>query len=333
MNIVRIKEINDDSLLSMAEVLYRCFKASTYFINEKVRRHFITKEKLDDVLTALIRHDKAYKDMFILLQGKGAVGIAQLAHLEFDSKIFRKKMGRLSIHLADEADFSIDDGRQAVRALIAQAAKEGFEHISSKLNISQQKIMPSLERESFYFVGGLITFVYVKGKTRISKWKSLYRVRPARAADKAILMKIAHGSFTKSRFYNDPSMDHKRCNSFYKNWVNNCFEARWARKVIIAEDSKKKVAGFITYKGDADIKKNLHIIKGGNGLSACVPTAKGAYLSLLSSTIENDAAREKPDFVEYETQLDNVDVIRIWQRFGLEFGRVEMVFHKTMGSL
>lgn len=67
----------------------------------------------------------------------------------------------------------------------------------------------------------------------------------------------------------------------------------------------------------------------GRGLSAVLPEAKGAYVSLVKAAIQNIFLHY--DYLEFDTQLTNYEVIKVWQKFGFDFIRAKHTFHKRLG--
>ena len=60
------------------------------------------------------------------------------------------------------------------------------------------------------------------------------------------------------------------------------------------------------------------------------PKAKGTYVSLVKAAVKEVTLCY--DCLEFDTQLNNYEVIKVWQRFGFDFIRAKHTFHKWMGK-
>ncbi|HNX91439.1 MAG TPA: hypothetical protein PKG81_06255, partial [Candidatus Omnitrophota bacterium] len=211
----------------------------------------------------------------------------------------------------------------------SNARDHGYEHLAIKARVEHIPIIMAAENCGFRTVSATTTYLYIKNITKPPKWKYLFKIRTAVPTDKSALMRIASESFSHTRYYNDPFFSKDKCGMLYRKWVENCFDKDWSSNVLVATNSNKDPVGFITYKVDPELENATGVRRGGTGLSACLPHAKGAYLALMAHLMNDVPAKEIP-FGEYTTQLENIEVIRAWQHFGLEPGKNEIALHLTL---
>ena len=328
MNILPLKSIKDRHLSAQVRAVYFSHKMTSFFTNKKILKLIPDGVTVERLFQASSIPDKLRPGFFVLADKDSIAGISYFEKLPFESRIFKKNMGRLVVYIPVEADMDIKYIKKLIHAAEKTAGAAGFDHLSVKTDMQDKKLINSLELGGYVFVSGLTTYLYIKNRTNFAKWKFLYNTRPAEQKDRPALIDIAAGAFTDTRFYYDPDLDDKSSSRLYKEWIKNCFDKDWAESIFVAESAKKEVVGFITYKVDKELRK-AGILKGGSGLSACKPNASGAYTSLLLAA-KNDGLRNNLDFVEFTAQSGNLEILRIWNKFGLDPGRIELVFHKSI---
>ena len=303
--------------------------AEEFFPNPRIAKRVLftnpPKESLDIYFSALLNENIS----LAILDNNDVRLLGTLKPMPFESGIFGKNMRTLKIYKNKTIKVSLNEKLDFIDQILKISIKNGIDHLSCKLNCGELQTAQTLERCGFSMVSNLLTYLYVRNSTKLPSWRSLYSIREANSSDKDAVCSMTKGAFPRTRFYNDPCLDAEACDRLYEKWAANCFEKNWASNIFVAENSKGTVVGYLTYLIDPNIKKFFGAIKGGNGISSCLPEAKGAYPALLAHSIL-DVPKYDASFCEYTTQAENTEVIRMWQKFGLEYGKSELVFHKGL---
>lgn len=329
MKISRIDTLNTPEVFQRSKELLLNNIPEIFFPNPRVARRVLTKnpakENIGEYFSSIMLKNptfSAYSEDDVLLVGS-------LESMVFESSVFEKNMAALKIYENKQKTSSLSEKNEFLNKILDFAGENGIEHLSCKLSSEKISTAKSLEMSGFFLTSNLVTYLFLKGATEIPSWYSRYLVREALPNEKEKVLELAWKSFRGTRFYNDHTLKSEQCDELYLRWVRNCFDLGWASAIFVAENSKKDIVGFFTYLIDPRVKEFFGIIKGGSGISACSPLAKGAYLSLLESSIK-DVPKVNGFLGEFTTQAENSEVIRVFQKFGLEFGKSELVFHKAL---
>lgn len=258
--------------------------------------------------------------------GKETVGLVILEFLPWDTKHFRMKMARISYLMANK-DYSqaLAIKNKLLSSLFELCRKEKIVYLSCRIDINDISSIHALEMNGFRLMDTLVTFAFIKGKHKIPEIKTIYPVRKCRAKDLPHLMEIAEKSFTDDRFHLDPCILKEKADSLYSEWIKNSFEQK---ETIFVAVSGNKPRGFLTYKLYKDLAKITGYKIMGRGLMAVEREAKGAIISLMKATFKD--VRKNYDCVEYDTRLNNYEVIHICQKLGLDLVRAKYTFHKWL---
>ena len=63
-------------------------------------------------------------------------------------------------------------------------------------------------------------------------------------------------------------------------------------------------------------------------MAACEPTAKGAYISLIQTSLDLDLQKTGADFIEYTIPLENLELMKVYNRLGFALGKIDHTFRK-----
>jgi dTDP-4-amino-4,6-dideoxy-D-galactose acyltransferase len=178
------------------------------------------------------------------------------------------------------------------------------------------------ENAGFRLVDIRVTLTRRRGAPipRPRRRESPISVRELRSEDGPTLIRIARESYRMSRFYSDGRFPQERCADLYQIWTEKSIDGS-ADVVLVAEADGAPV-GYIT----CDINDGrigwISLIAVEPG-----PRAQGAALELSDAAIawfERNGARR----VEGATQGRNLAAIRILERYGFLFKKLELWFHK-----
>jgi hypothetical protein len=328
-NICKITALKNSLAFKQANDFYRDHKFSSFFPNKKVQNKFLTAS-LFKKIAKKIAIPEIIKDNFHCLLNKNSISaLATLTPLPFETSIFGFNCGELTLFTNSSTRISSKNIRLLIHAVLSEAPKDFYQHLTVKINASSINTIIALEKEGFYYTGGLSTYVGYNNNFKPARFRHLYNVRKSKNTDKRSIEKISSKAFSKTRYYNDPGLKNSACNILYKEWAANCLNKKWATDVFIAEGSNRTVSGFIAYQLDKELFEISGIKKGGTGLAACKKTSPGAYIALLSYAYMN-GIEQGYDFVEFTAQLDNYEIIRIWQKFGLSPAKTDFCYHKCL---
>lgn len=97
---------------------------------------------------------------------------------------------------------------------------------------------------------------------------------------------------------------------------------------LLLPKKKSEAVGFLTFKLNEELEKLTGNRIAGRGLSAVSPRVKGVYPCLVKAAIQDIILNY--DCLEFDTQLNNYEVIKVWQRFKFGFIRAKYTFHKWL---
>lgn len=157
-----------------------------------------------------------------------------IAELEWDSKFFRRKIGKLT-EVPPE---------NKLKKLIQQAYKFEYAYLTCRVIIEGMSKIQILEDHGFYMTD--IGLMWEKKIDEILEPGIL--VRSATIKDAPMLKSMVRGLFKDSRFYNDPFFTCEEAERFYQTWIENMVRDREIETFLV-EDS-----GFIICK---KLSKNM----------------------------------------------------------------------------
>ncbi|MFH1440437.1 MAG: hypothetical protein ABIH18_00110 [Candidatus Omnitrophota bacterium] len=264
--------------------------------------------------------------IFVCSDKKNIRGFAVLKYLEWDSKHFDQDMRQIT-YLITKEDYSeaIKIKSSLLKAILKYNKKIDNAHLSCKIDTLDITSIHVLESFGFKLMDTIITWVF-KPVINFPKYKNIYKVRDFQEKDLEELMDLAKHRFSMNRFHLDPNIPNDKADKMYAEWVKNyCLNsAKGNTKVKVAEN-KNGVAGFLGYRLNEGIKKTTGHRIIGQGLMAIKPSAKGASINLINTTIKDVILNY--DFAEFDGLITNHEAIKIYQAFNFEIIRSKHTFH------
>lgn len=297
---------------------YRVFK-------DKVIEEYLFKQIGNSVLKN--------KDAIVVFakEREEIVGLVSLVNLSWDTELFDFKMANIS-HLLIDNSYKYENSfeiKHKLMSFILQLCKnENIKHLSCRIDTSDFSSFHVLEKCGFKIMDTIVTYIFNGFKHNIPNVKELYKVRLFRNNDLNALLKLTTGSFLKNRFYKDIHLPKEKVDKLYREWVKNYCSNLENNRAFVAE-KKDEIIGFAIYKKNRELEELCGIKIFGSGLSAVSPQAKGAYPALVKAVIR-DFISLSYVIAEFDTQVNNYEVIKIWQRFGLDFVRSKYTLHKWL---
>ena len=306
---------------------------SHYEFNDYRNYPLFTKTMLDDYLftqvSDLLLKDK-HSYIAVAKNKKKIVGLVSLVKLPWETRYFGFKMAEIR-HLI--ANGSYDEKIRINDALlwfISQICKkEKVMHLSCKVDAEDFSGIHCLERTGFRLMGSAVTYVFEKG--RIPKFKERCTVRMFKKKDMKAAINLLKTTAIKGRFQIDPYIPKQKANEFYVEWIRNCSRRLWADEVLVAERGKE-IVGFLAYQLNKELEKATGIRCFRANFAVVSPRGVGSFIALLKVATVRGRDVLRADLAEFETQVYNYSIIRVFQRLKIGIGRCRYSFHKCFGK-
>lgn len=247
----------------------------------------------------------------------------------FNSDHFGIKMGNMEIHeTEDSKHFTVDEYYAILNDVMEQAVKEGFQHLTCKIDPNYKTSIYALQKHQFLLVDTLVTACYDFSREHTGERKMTCEVGDCREEDIARLKEIAKISYKMDRFHSDPSLANDLCDQYYEKWIENCCHG-FVDKVIVGYVNGQ-AAGYATCKwktGDPYIEFVLAAVDPevrGLGVHNTMKYAEIAWATEL--------AQKNPNIkgILDGTQLGNIAVQRTWSKVGFIPYSSRYVFQKRL---
>ncbi len=320
---MKIELLHPDSDLNDVTALIK-----GYQYNDFKTYRIINKEHKDEYLLRKIFELKRQRHSWVLIakEDNKIAGLISLNLLKWDTKHFGVKMGKIS-HIISAYDYeeALRIKNELLKPILKICRKEHFAYLSCKVDVEDLSSVHVLEESGFKIMETVMTFAFKSVRHKIPNIRTIYRVRKYKSIDLPFLMEIARTSFLSDRFHLDNLIPKEKTNSLYSEWIKNSSST----DTVFVATSKNKPVGFFTYRLYEDLANISGFkIMGNNGLMAVSSCAKGAIIGLMKATFEDVISNY--DCVEYHTQISNREVMRLFQKFNLDFVRAKYTFHKWM---
>lgn len=237
-------------------------------------------------------------------------------------------MGRLMLGDGATAD--------TVRAALAEAGRDGFRHLMTRLSPKAVERIEWLRRAGFSLMDTLVTLeLPLNGRTvppEPARTAYAQTVRHAAPGDQTPLMAIAREAFADrtiwlDRFHADPGLRaNGRADELYAQWIANSVAPpsapeSMADQVLVTVSDRGALTGFITCQRHAD----------GHGivpLNAVERAARGhgVYRVLVHHALRWFREQQVPRLT-VRTSVTSLAVQRTWIRFGALPMATEHTFH------
>lgn len=269
---------------------------------------------------------------YLVKDGAEAVGLATLRMLPWDKQIFAKEMAAIDYLMAIgnyEERVSILDG--LLSKLITRCKDLKIEHLSCRVDTADLVCIHALEEAGFKLMDIIVTYCFDFAKSSLKELEYPFRIRSQEEEDIEPTVALSKLSFQNyiDRFHSDPTLDNQSCDQLYAEWARNSCVGLVADQVFVAEDNGK-IVGFSTCKFHKEVNRFIdHKI--GEIVLVCVsPKARGSgvYTSFIHHGLR--WFREKVDFVQVVTQINNTFVQRAWSNLGFRLIGSRSTFHKWL---
>lgn len=258
---------------------------------------------------------KELKDGFqIILNGSKIISEVKLD--VFNSSVFSLKM--CNIHINNSKYIS----ENLLDKIINRSMEKGFEHLSIKVDTTSIDLILLLQKKGFILVDTLVTYLRLPQDNNIDIANDYIKINENKVLDLEKLKKMGKDSFSITRFHNDPYLFKDASNEYYSLWIENSVKG-YSDNYYVATLNGIEVGFLSTKKIDEKIMIDLNLV-------SKEYRKKGIYSTLLSRVI-NEANLENKSII-VGTQLNNLNVQSVWNKFGFKIFDSKYVFHKKINK-
>lgn len=280
-------------------------------------------------------------------------GLACFDHLAWESEIFDRKMGSISMIVATGGT---EEARPTYETLLTTvlraAAADGCQHVACRVRVEDIVLTHCLEHAGFLLADTTFEFGWKPERIRIEEkpnswivtdvfnrqtriFKLAATVRPFTEADLPAMKALAREAFTKrtrTRYTADETLPLERTGELYARWLENSFQGTFADVVRVAEDENGPI-GFETMKIDRELSEALGLKIALFGIAAVAPTRKGR--GVLASThcdVLRWCGQNGVKFARGRVLVDNYSMQKLCLITGASVTAVFHTLHKHLGN-
>lgn len=253
--------------------------------------------------------------------------LAALKPLPWDSSIFGIRMGHIPLFVhPGEGSAARADIPALLDTLFAACRAAGIVHLNVKADADDLSLVQCLEGKGFYLTDTIVTYIFIPRRQELGHGKYLFKTRLYKPEDHDAVLHVASEAYRNfiGRYHADPHLPREACDRLYQVWARKLLDGGIAETIIVAE-RKGNVVGFLGYRMKQDILEATGVKCVGGGLGGCTPEGFGAYTAIIEEAMREGMHRY--DMQDFETQLNNVNIIRIYQKLNFEYARAKHTFH------
>ena len=253
--------------------------------------------------------------------GEKPIGLVRMMGLPWDSAVYERKMARIT-HICGELTV------EALRRILAQT---DFDHVALRVDASDVHTQRLVTRVGFFPADSILTYLYHPAsddppKPADGRFRRSCNYRKYEPADRDRILRLTSRMYARNpgRFHADPAL-RDRASQRYVHWASK-YLAGEADSIWVSE-FRGRVVGFLAFRYDRVLYERFGIGCFGAGLGASMG---GDYEGLLRHALINtkDISWQ---CAEFDAQVDNYPVHRIYQSLNLEYVRAEYTFHWHRG--
>lgn len=239
---------------------------------------------------------------------------ATVSELEFDSRIYNRKMGRLWLLLP----LGGEGRRAAVRELVAEvtggASAVGYRHLCARVPATEHETVHTLEHAGFRSMGMQITLGTRCGSTVSPLPADGLVLRSFVPEDLPALQEFSAEAFSQSRLFVDPDLPREKTKLLQQKWLENDCAGR-AAKVYVAQLDGRPVGYIACLLHEAVPERGIGSC-GDIDLVAVSPRARGRGIGMALVREALVWFGSRTERVIVKTQLTNYPAIGLYQRAG-----------------
>lgn len=281
------------------------------------------EEKIGEYLHAYFGSTK--KNFFISMPGKACIF---LVPSEWDTEVFERTSARASFTFLEPQEMKYAEG--LTDAFLDTCGKNKIKFVVASVNTRNVAFLDALIKRGFQVFSVHCKYQYSRRKGA-PEIKPLYRTRPFREDDYGDLEKIVKTKLVSDKFgghFNlDPHLGPDAIERLYSSWLRTAVSTN-RDNLIVTENSQGEIGGFLLFSFDEILNKVSGIRVIGRGLTAVLDAFRGAEVSLSRAVF--DITDRHFDFAEFDTQVYNYAMLKIWQYFRLKPVNSEYILHRWL---
>lgn len=248
-----------------------------------------------------------------------------LKHLDWDSRHFGLKMGKILPFITPDANPHNKKTLQLAQTLLDDLLKEArnadYSYLSVLVHPQDTVGQLTLSAAGFELMDTTVLYsLDLKNLPKASNTEknSKVNIRKADEKDLLCLQNIAETCFGNrqyniNRFNSDPNLDQEKVKDLYKQWLYNSLGGRNMADVVFVAEKDNKIAGFVTLQLDPD--KKLADIP----LNAVNPeySGLGIYKQMIDHVVDY-VSKNNFETLEIWTHATNFAVHKTWRKMGAD---------------
>lgn len=245
-----------------------------------------------------------------------AEAMRKIQYLDFDSKIFGLKMGKI---LVPNGGLKTEE----LYEILQTAIREKYDHLFVRVNTQDTETLFALLKCGFYITDCLVTFsLDLQGYIpRSVKEVTIYeRIDDEKKVSQ--IKEISKSSFKYDRFHSDPNLPKEKSDELNSVWAEN--DVRGRSLVTLLKERGNSILGFVTINKKDDHHAYIDLI-------AVRENCRGQGIgSALVDASLNWLKEQGFKTVTVGTQIANVPAIRLYERRGFLLTHSQYSFHKFL---
>jgi len=326
-------EINQNQMSLVESVLADSpFKPYRYIIDSKGEndsKEFWSEKVVEDL-------EKSPTYLITESSQSSMDGFAIINALDWDSKIFNKRMAILSeFVLNPKIENKAWVADQILQRSILKAKDEGFEFLMCKAYTDDTITIHALEKAGFLLVDTLLDYEVdfrkvVFNKIPVPEVAQEVKIRFAREEDSEELAELARAAFANhfGRYHSDPRISRELATQVYVEWMNSSLHG-YADYFLLAEIGQR-IVGLSTWKKPSALESKLPLRLGHFSIGAVHPAFYGKKLFSILTYQGMKLLQPDIDVIECLTHVNNYAVQRTFNRLGWQIGDARHSFHKWL---
>lgn len=261
---------------------------------------------------------------FITFVNRRLNSIVSIKYLEFDSKIFNKKIGLLNV---DYGKLDRIYSKELMKKIEIFCVEERYKCLFTKSSPADYGYIHMLEDVGFNLMDSIIT---LKKKTtpeiKSNQYKE-YTITLLNESDIRNVLNIIDNLYCYGRFFEDPNLDREDVNKLYKQWITN--EIKNSNVDVIGIKKDDNLLGFISCKYNKQISG-----VGKEGLISLLGISKSCQGmgigKILMNEVLNNFYSKQVGYVCVGTQIDNINALNYYIANGFRVTSSIYSFHKLI---
>lgn len=238
--------------------------------------------------------------------------MSYIQYLEWDSKIFKKNIGKLNINSLNKKN---------IGKILDECKKLNLSCLFCFLDINYNTI--NITQENKFDLINIKVSYNLNLKERniniLNKMLKGIKIKGAETSDIKGLIQINDHIRKTSRFYKDKKIKKNISKKIYKEWIKNSL--RGYTDKIITLRIKNEICGFVSCK----IKNKIGIID----LIGILPKYQGrGYGKILMNESIKWFNSKGINEMEVTTEGENISAQRLYQKIGFRIYDTKLVYHK-----